>query len=315
MASHALQIGLLVESLAQLNILRGLVSESGHQVCCSLVATEFESLRDGFDQLPVDAWLVAVAFESAEFTKIEPWLEQLQLPVMIDDGSDSSPAAEGYAAWRRRVLKKLQQLKGSINLQQHPAGAADVIWVLAASTGGPEAVRAFFQALPSGLDVGFVYVQHIDAIYEKSLADIVNRHSHYPAYQVSNGDVIKAQCTAIVANDYWVEFLANGTMAVKSQGWPGPYSPSIDQVFANVARSYGARAGVIVFSGMGDDGTAGARLIHQQGGQVWAQSPDSCTVASMPESVIASDIVTTVATPAQLAKRLTEFMQYREQRV
>jgi len=321
---RALRIGLMVESIEQLSTLRALVVESGQQVACSLVALEFEQLRDGLERIEIDAWLVVVAFDREEspasesenrtysdsvvspptLAVIESWLTQLQKPVIIDDGLQASAVHADYQAWRRRVLQKLQQLRGSINLEQYPLGAAEHIWILAASTGGPEAVREFFQALPANLDVGFVYVQHMDTGYEQSLADIIDKHSHYPAYPVVHGDVIRPRGTAIIANDHCVEFLANRTMVVTEAPWPGPYSPSIDQVFANSARSFGSRCGVIVFSGMGDDGAAGARLVHQQGGQVWVQSPESCTIDSMAQATIATQVVSKFGTPSQLAQYL-----------
>lgn len=309
MTIKALQLGLVVDTAAQQNVLRQLVGESGHKVAVSLLAENFAADLSRPKISEVDAWLVILPLESPSWPAIDDWLEQLQLPVIIDDGGDSQPGGVAYDAWRRRVLKKLQQLNGSINLEQHPAGVAKTFWVLAASTGGPEAVRAFFQALPDNLDVSFVYVQHIDSGYEQSLVDMINRHSHYQAYCVADGDLLYAKSTAVVAGPQWVDFLSNGTVTVRSEPWPGVYSPAIDQVLANMARCFGSRCNAIVFTGMGEDGAAGARLIHQQGGQVWAQQPESCTVASMPEAVIGTDVVSVTGTPTELALQLTQFMQ------
>ncbi|GAB3112965.1 chemotaxis protein CheB [Aestuariicella hydrocarbonica] len=309
MTTRVLQVGLLVESAAQLNVLRHLVHESGHKVAVTLLLDDFGQQRERLAGLLVDAWLIILPQEGDCGAAVDGWLEQLTQPVMIDDGKHSHPGDEGYDAWRRRVLKKLQQLQGAINLAQHPAAVAENIWVLAASTGGPEAVRDFFKALPDKLDIGFVYVQHMNVGFEQSLVDMLNRNSAYPAYPLADGDVLKAGATAIIANDQWMDFFSNGTVTARSESWPGCYSPSIDQVFANMARCFGARCNVIVFSGMGNDGANGARLIYQQGGQVWAQDPSSCTVASMPDMVIASEVVSVVATPAELAERLGEYMQ------
>lgn len=309
MTIKALRLGLVVDTAAQQNVLRQLVGESGHKVAVSLLAGNFAADMSRQKISEVDAWLVILPLESPSWPAIDDWLEQLPLPVIIDDGGDSQPGSSAYDAWRRRVLKKLQQLNGSINLEQHPAGVAKTFWVLAASTGGPEAVREFFQALPANLDVGFVYVQHIDSGYEQSLVDMINRYCHYQAYCVADGDVLYAGSTAVVAGSRWVDFLSNGTVTVRSEPWPGIYSPAIDQVLANMARCFGSRCNAIVFTGMGEDGAAGARLIHQQGGQVWAQQPASCTVASMPESVIGTDVVSITGTPTELASQLTQFMQ------
>ncbi len=305
-----LNIGLLVMDINQQNLLTHLVMESGHRVAVSLRVEEFGS--SPFEADLVDAWLVLLPTDddgiSDTSADLERWLEQLTVPVIIDDCCHTSPADVEYPAWCRRVRQKLQGLQGAINLAHCDGVAAERLWVLAGSTGGPEAVRAFFQALPGQLDVGFIYVQHINTGYEQSLLDMVNRHSDYPAYPLSNGDVLRVQSTAVLAVDQQVELQSNGTVVIKDEPWPGDYSPSVDQVFANLARSFGPRCGVIVFSGMGDDGAVGVRLVHQQGGQVWAQSPQTCTVASMPEAAIATGAVSLVASPEQLARQLGEYL-------
>lgn len=301
-----LRIGLLADTAAQLNVLRLLVSESGHTVPATLLLKDFDAVCSRPELRAVDAWVVILPLESDSWAAIDTWLEQLQLPVIIDDGRHADAGAADYEAWRRRVLKKLQQLHGAINLERHPAGAAKTLWVLAASTGGPKAVSEFFQALPAGLDVGFVYVQHIDPGYEQSLVDMITRHSSYPAYAIADGDVLHAGATAVIAGPHWVDFLSNGTVAVRAEKWPGIYSPSVDQVFANMARCFGPRCNVIVFSGMGEDGAAGARLVRQQGGRVWVQEPETCTVSSMPDAALAADVVSLAGTPAELAAQLTQ---------
>src|SRR5690606_7778431 len=105
-----------------------------------------------------------------------------------------------------------------------------------------------------------------------------------------------------------VEVLENTTLLVHDEPWSGPYQPSINQLTANVARTLRTPSGLIVFSGMGDDGDLGGRLIKQRKGQVWAQSPESCIIASMPEAVIGSGCVDRTGTPRELALALAEFI-------
>jgi len=296
-----LQLGLLAENSEQRQALKHLVCGAGHKVTVATLASEADA---ALLASPVDAWLIDI--DLTKYTAIEGWLSHLQQPVIISDGWELQPATDAYRLWVRRLQAKLRQLDGQINLLQHPVGATRDLWVLGASTGGVEAVRDFFSALPPALGIGFIYVQHIDSGYEQSLADMVNKYSHYPAYPVLHGDVIHPDRTAIVASDRHIIVQDNGTLSVSGDVWSGPYSPSIDQVFANVALSHGAHSGVIVFSGMGDDGTSGARLIKQKGGCVWVQSPDSCVVSSMPDEVINAELAEVVATPQGLAARLAQ---------
>ena len=107
-----------------------------------------------------------------------------------------------------------------------------------------------------------------------------------------------------------VEILENGTLVVNyGQSWKGSYAPSIDQIAANAARIYRERCGLIIFTGMGDDGAASCRLIKQVGGKVWAQSPSDCTSDSMPVSALATGCVSLTGTPEYLARALVQTRQ------
>lgn len=292
----------------------------------------------------VQAWVVSLANEFDDTasnedelpTLLNEWLERQQVPVIVDQ-----PEADSRS-WQRRLRDKLQALPAYVGLEagleQQPL--PQHIWLLGASTGGPAAVKAFLQSLPVGLPVAFVYVQHIDDQYAASLEEMITRHSAYPAYVVKAGDMLAQGKTAVVTGYQWLEVMPNGvwrhkTLAPSDEGanneganaepsthdvagadlsdpngrWPGRYQPSIDQVFATMASHFGPRCGAIVFSGMGDDGAVGCRLIQQHGGQVWAQSLASCTIDSMPESVLTSGLVSQVAAPEQLARLLVQWLQ------
>jgi len=63
------------------------------------------------------------------------------------------------------------------------------------------------------------------------------------------------------------------------------YKPSVDLTFGSSARALGGDCLAIVLTGMGSDGTAGARLIKDRGGTVWSQDEASSVVYGMPYSV------------------------------
>lgn len=303
---RTLQIAIVSETAAQACLLQQLVLERGYQVHSSTLLDNLSQLQASAD---MDAWLVNVGGTEPRSRSLESWLIELDQPMIISDLQEQGLGTDEVQLWKSRMAEKLHRLEGSINLESHPQGAAPFVWVLGASTGGPEAVKSFMQALPADLGVGFIYVQHIDPGYEQTLVDMLNKHSHYPACPVTHGAVLPVNATAVVAGDRRVELLDNGTLALHEGEWPGAYSPSIDQVFADVASSYGSQCGAIVFTGMADDGTAGARLIHQNGGQVWVQSPSSCTISSMPDEALNTGVVSVIASPEGLAARLVEFMQ------
>ena len=72
----------------------------------------------------------------------------------------------------------------------------------------------------------------------------------------------------------------------------------------NCSEAFGNNLITIVFSGMGNDGSDVAATVKKNGSIIWAQTPDSSTCASQPQSMIESNQVTFVGTPKQLAEQL-----------
>lgn len=297
-----LRIGLLVDTALKRQYLALSAREAGHELMASLLLSDCPSDVTVPDS--ADAWVVDVALdpEADPPAPVQALLEYSDAPLIISDSSEYRPGSEEHNAWLKRTLAKLRQLAGDINLRQVPR--AQELWVLAASTGGPAAVKRFLASLPPDLNVAFVYVQHIDTSYTGTLVRMMSQ-SHYPAALASDGAVLQANQTLIVTACERVDLLDNGTLATAKEPWGGPYAPSVDQLVANAARVYGERLGLIVFTGMGDDGAAACRLVRQRGGRVWAQTPDSCTSASMPDAALATGTVETTGTPVELANSLS----------
>lgn len=286
-------MGLLLEDATQLPHYKALIAQNDCQLACQVSCDTMAMLAD----CSADAWLI-VADNAIDHPEFSQWLAELDVPVIFEES-----AAQSSDGWQRRLSAKLQQLAGVIRLGQGPLAPKEV-WVLAASTGGPAAVKLFLQALPAGLDVAFIYAQHIDERFDVTLAQVISKGSAYPAELAGHGSPVAANSVLIVRPDQRAVLQENGTLVVHSEPWPGPYKPAINQVIANVASVYGHRSGAIVFSGMGDDGKAAVRLMKQQGGLVWAQSPASCTVSSMPDEVIATGVTSFIGAPAALAQAL-----------
>lgn len=306
-----LNIGILADSSLQQHSLRRVLLDCGCEVRHNLLLEQLSSgaAPPGLECGDVDAWVVDIAMDTANAQYLDEWLNQVRVPLIFGDGDAPNPGSEAFAAWSRRLSAKVAQLAGTIKLQRGGEPLARHLWVLGASTGGPQAVKEFLRLLPPALGAAFVYVQHSDTDFDAILAQVMSKNSHYPVFVIEHGDIVRENTVAVVRPDTCIEVLENGTFAVREGGWRGPFRPSIDQVVANVARVYRQRSGVIVFSGMGDDGAASSRLVKQQGGQVWVQSPETCACASMPEAVFHQGVVSFTGAPAALAVKLQQHMK------
>ena len=77
--------------------------------------------------------------------------------------------------------------------------------------------------------------------------------------------------------------------------------PAADYLFRSVALQFPGRAVAAILTGMGNDGTAGLRLLKRGGCYAIAQDEASCVVFGMPKEAIAAGLVDTVAPLDQIA--------------
>jgi chemosensory pili system protein ChpB (putative protein-glutamate methylesterase) len=302
-------IGILVDSASKQQYLGNMVVQAGHDIGYVWVLSANTGAPD-LNQ-PVDAWVVDLCEPDEEaragviYDLLESLAESRRPPVLVNDSSEFKPGSSEHQQGVRRMLQRLERISGDINLQD--GSSASEVWVLGASTGGPAAVKDFLKALPPKLGIAFVYVQHIDSGQADTLVKMMSGAGHYPAQIARQGTVLMRDSLTLVTADSSLRIHDNGTLALDKTPWGGSYAPSIDQVGANVARVYRQRSGIIIFSGMGDDGAASCRLIRQQGGKVWVQTPEQCTISSMPDAAIATGTVNFIGAPPELAAQLARW--------
>jgi two-component system, chemotaxis family, protein-glutamate methylesterase/glutaminase len=82
------------------------------------------------------------------------------------------------------------------------------------------------------------------------------------------------------------------------------YCPSVDAMFQSLAKVYGAGSMGIILSGMGNDGSAGARCVADAGGSVLVQDVDSSVVWGMPGAAAREGVATAILTPQQMTELL-----------
>jgi len=189
------------------------------------------------------------------------------------------------------------------------ANRARRIWVLGASIGGPQAVKQFLTRLPKDLPVCFILAQHIGVGFVNLLAEQLSRVTKVKVTTPEDGMILEKGHLVVAPVDKRINFSERGVISMEAITQRSIYSPSIDDVMTVVAKHYGADANAIIFSGMGNDGTAGCHLIAQKGGMVWAQEPDSCVISSMADSVRFADIVSLSGTPDELADNLIDYLK------
>ena len=302
------RIGVIADTSLQRHVLQQALTSNGYEVIlnCDPQRIAIEDLATA----GADLWLVDLA-QSEDSPLVDSLLERAECPVLFGEGHAPERLSENYPRWERRLFGKLKGLVGDpsdavgpslevllkdakrperielpANLAGQPlAEAPREVWLLAASMGGPEAVKAFLDALPGGLPVAFLYAQHIEASFESALPQAVGRHSQWQVKLAREGESLRCGEVVVVPVAQELRFTEDRSLQLMGRPWPEPYSPSIDQMMLNLGQRFGAHSGVIAFSGMGTDGSAAAAYVRRQGGAIWTQQADSCVCASMPDAL------------------------------
>ncbi|WPC04867.1 chemotaxis protein CheB [Pseudomonas benzenivorans] len=329
----AARIAVIADTSLQRHVLQQALNGSGYQVVLNSDPARLD--EDALGACETDLWLVDLA-QSEDSPLVDSLLERVTAPVLFGEGHAPERHSENYPRWERRLFGKLKKLIGDPSQAVGPSLAALLteaqrparlelpqalaetpltageparqVWLLAASLGGPAAVKAFLDALPGGLPVGFVYAQHIDPSFETALPQAVGRHSQWHVNPARHGEPIRCGEVVVAPISRELGFSDERLMQISERGWPEPYSPSIDQMMLNLAQHFGSQCGVISFSGMGSDGSAAAAYVRRQGGDIWTQRGDSCACPSMPDSLREGGYSSFSADPRELAAALVNHL-------
>ncbi len=180
------------------------------------------------------------------------------------------------------------------------------VWLLGASTGGLRAVAEFLAQVNRRPGLGFVYVQHIGVEHQEQLVKLVQKYSSWGAEIARAGGCLTEGCVTIISPGERVSIAEGGLVASTDLNWSGCYRPGIDDLCGELAIGYQQHSGMIVFTGMGDDGVQGSRAIKHGGGSVWVQTPNTCVAPALPEAVLARGHYDYCADIQDLSNRLNE---------
>lgn len=173
------------------------------------------------------------------------------------------------------------------------ASAFDVL-VIGASTGGPQALREFIPRLPADLPVPVAIVLHMPVGYTQLYAERLNGVSRLEVREAREGDTLVPGRVLLAQAGRHLRFARSGSVVtahLDTKPLDTLHRPSVDVLFASAGEVYGHRTLGLIFTGMGSDGTAGARRIREAGGTILAEAEESCVVYGMPRAAAEAGMV------------------------
>jgi two-component system chemotaxis response regulator CheB len=223
--------------------------------------------------------------------------------------SSRTPGAAALAAppWRSARNAGAAQNGGAAPTPRRTRSASKVsrLVVIATSTGGPRALAALVPKLPAPLGVGTLIVQHMPAGFTGSLAARLNASSALNVVEATGGEVVNPRTALLAPGGLHLRLADDGRTTLSDDAAIGGLRPRADLLIQDAARAYRDRLLLVVLTGMGNDGLAGAREVHRYGGRILVESEDSCTVYGMPRAIVdgglADDVLDLSRLPGAIA--------------
>ncbi|MDR3114052.1 MAG: chemotaxis response regulator protein-glutamate methylesterase [Treponema sp.] len=163
-------------------------------------------------------------------------------------------------------------------------GKTEII-ALGISTGGPDALRILCSRLDPDLAVPIVIVQHMPPGFTNEFAKSLDRVCPLEVKEAEEGDIVKAGRILIAQGNKHLELERKALSVIAHLSDAPPVSghrPSVDVLFASVAKVYGNQTLGIIMTGMGRDGAEQLGTIYQEGGITLGQDEASAVVYGMP---------------------------------
>ncbi len=178
---------------------------------------------------------------------------------------------------------------------------------IGSSTGGIPSIYEIVRNLDKSLECPLFITQHLPqafmTFFAKQLASLTTR----TVKVAESGEIVLANHIYVAPGDAHLvcRKQRNKIVIEHLQHYADSrYCPSVDAMLESVAEVYGAEAMAMIFSGMGNDGVHGARLLAQKEAAILVQDNDSSVVWGMPGAVAREGLATAILDPAQMTQLL-----------
>jgi two-component system chemotaxis response regulator CheB len=189
----------------------------------------------------------------------------------------------------------------------HLRGFATVV-ALAASTGGPAALRGVLDALPFEFPAPILVVQHLSPGFLPGFVAWLNMSCRLRVKIAEEGDRIERGHVYIAPEDRHLSVTPTLTVRTLTSPPVDGFRPSASVLFDGVALAYGRHAATAILTGMGRDGVDGLRRIRELGGRIIAQDEQTCAVFGMPAAAIDAGLADYVLPISMVATKLVEMV-------
>jgi two-component system, chemotaxis family, CheB/CheR fusion protein len=196
----------------------------------------------------------------------------------------------------------VETMDSSVPTSEAQASQLSIVGI-GASAGGLESLERLFRALPASPGMAFVVIQHLSPDFKSLMDELMARYTDLSVRRAQHGDQVLADHVYLLPPGKELE-IQDGRLWLSDRPSAGGLNLPIDRFFISLADEAGDRAVVVILSGTGSDGSRGAKRVHELGGVVLVEDPNSARFDGMPNAAIQADVADLVMTPEGLATAL-----------
>jgi len=184
------------------------------------------------------------------------------------------------------------------------------IVALGASAGGLESLGRLLEGLPASFPAPIVVTLHLDPDHRSQAVMLLQNRARLQVRDASAGALLEPGKVYVAPPDHHLEVRA-GRVHLTHAARVSYSRPSVDVLFASVAKQYGPSAIVVVLSGTGSDGAAGVAAVKARGGLAVAEDISTAGFAGMPVAAGRSGLLDAVLPISQIAPFLIRAVAHR----
>ncbi|MCL2236468.1 MAG: CheB methylesterase domain-containing protein [Defluviitaleaceae bacterium] len=186
------------------------------------------------------------------------------------------------------------------------ANVTDQVIVIAASTGGTEALVSLLTALPANVPP-ILIVQHMPGGFTTQFADRLNVICKFAVKEADKRDLVKKNQALVAPGGLHMRVKSENQKLIVECA-PGEkvhgVIPAADVTFNGMAEFMGKNVIGVVLTGMGRDGSRGLYNLKKRGATIFAQDKESCVVYGMPDATVKLGVVDYQMPPEQIAAKI-----------
>jgi two-component system chemotaxis response regulator CheB len=156
------------------------------------------------------------------------------------------------------------------------------------STGGPAALLQILRGLPQDFALPILLVIHIGQLFAATFAEWLDGQCSLRVSFARDGDPVPAlgEGRVLIAPPDRHLVLQQGRLRLTQDPERHSCRPSVDVLFASLAREMGPQGAACILTGMGKDGAEGLLAVRRAGGRTIAQDEGTSVVFGMPREAI-----------------------------